>query len=569
MNTAINIPALSHRMDSEMAYAIDKRHFVIVFRAAKGDPIEEVRVLFGDKYLFTFQRQETLLEKKEPDSLYDYYEATLELKSPRLAYVFRVSSGGKQYFFSESGLTEKYDFSLSYRDFFQCAYINECDLLKVPSWCRSAVFYEIFVDRFAQDGSSSPSDLLVGASPLAKSHGGGNLRGVISKLPYLQELGITALYLTPIFLSPSNHKYDTEDYYSIDPSFGTKEDLLALVKASHQRGIKVILDAVFNHCSEKNPWFQDVKKKGRDSKYYSYFLIDGPSIKTNPPNYEMFASCSYMPKINTSDPGARKDLIEIALHYLRDFEIDGWRLDVSDEVSHLFWREFNQAIKKENKDAIIIGENWHSSSSYCLGDQFDSVMNYPFLAVAESYFGRERVSAEETANRLNALLRRYSFTVDEMMLNLLDSHDTVRFINNVGFEENILLSAIALMVFYPGMPCLYYGDELPLEGKGDPDNRRLFPWGEEGKKTAYRLILPRLLSLKQNKAFQEGEARISSFDGLLAIKRGSKEGSYALYINMSGMRKGLPSKGAPILSSLASNEAIEPKGFAIIKERKQ
>ena len=218
-------------------------------------------------------------------------------------------------------------------------------------WMRSAVFYQIFVERFRQGNEKKDTSYINmkwDEKPTPKSFAGGDLAGIIEKMDYLKELGINALYLTPVFRSISNHKYDIIDYFTVDPQFGTKEELRQLVKLAHENGIRVVLDAVFNHCSMEMQQFQDVLEKGRESRFYDWFIIDGDFPEPEKMNYECFAACNYMPKLNTANEEVQDFLLEIAIYWIREADIDGWRLDVSDEVSHGFWRRFRKAVKKEN-----------------------------------------------------------------------------------------------------------------------------------------------------------------------------------------------------------------------------
>ena len=203
----------------------------------------------------------------------------------------------------------------------------------------------------------------------------------------------------------------------------------------HARGMKLVLDAVFNHCSENLSQFQDVLKNGRGSKYFDWFVIRGDKISEARDNYETFAACDYMPKFNTSNPEVQRYLLDIAVHYIREYDIDGWRLDVSDEISHYFWRKFREEVKAAKKDAVIIGENWHDANSNLRGDQYDSIMNYAFTKACLDFFATDSINAEQLVWRLNGLLMRNSSTVNQMMLNLLDSHDTHRFYKEVNKER--------------------------------------------------------------------------------------------------------------------------------------
>ena len=244
------------------------------------------------------------MEIKYSDRLYNYYEIKMRLEDVRFAYIFQIEEDGNTWYFSEDGVTKEYKFEEAFYNFFQMPYINKNDVMDTVEWMRSAVFYQIFVERFRQGNEKKDTSYINmkwDEKPTPKSFAGGDLAGIIEKMDYLKELGINALYLTPVFRSSSNHKYDIIDYFTVDPQFGTKEELRQLVKLAHENGIRVVLDAVFNHCSMEMQQFQDVLEKGRESRFYDWFIIDGDFPEPEKMNYECFAACNYMPKLNTAN----------------------------------------------------------------------------------------------------------------------------------------------------------------------------------------------------------------------------------------------------------------------------
>ena len=560
--------ALLHELESQYAFPVSDRRMVIRLRTKKDDGYEKIQVLFNNKYTFPQEQRSQDMELCYCDGDFDYYETTLALEDSRLAYVFRFVNAGKTYFYSESGLSETYDFKTSYFDFFQLSYINDADILKEPSWVKSAVFYEIFIDRFYyadKEKDRSYITLPWGKIPTNHDFAGGDIRGIIEKLDYLEDLGINALYLTPIFRSDTNHKYDTIDYFEVDPQFGTMEDLKELVRKAHEKGIRIVLDAVFNHCSSKSKRFQDVLTNGKNSRYHDWFVIHGDKPDTKTVNYETFADCNYMPKINTSNEEVQDYLCSIGTYYIKEVGIDGWRLDVSDEVSHAFWRMFRLAIKKANPEAVLIGENWHNSYPFLMGDQLDSVMNYAFTKALYDCFVYGKLSAEGLSNKLNGLLMRNKGPANDMMLNLLDSHDTFRFYSLVKNDQDLLLQALAILFLYVGMPCLYYGTEIPLEGGYDPDCRRCFDWTALEKDTPYRDKLKELVALRKLPAIQEGKIRITAKDSFLKIRREDGKETYTLYVNLGKESKELLEKGKMVTGNGYKNNAVAKKGYVIIK----
>lgn len=565
----MNEQGILHIPDSRYCFPVSEREVVLRLRVDRRDSVDEVWVVYENKYVIQTRQLCERLERKYEDRLFAWYEVKLELNDVRLSYVFRLRENGKEQYYSEDGLSESYDFSLAYFNFFQLPYLNSADIHREVSWMRSAVFYEIFVERFYM-GPEAKDDTYVnmewGEKPCPKSFAGGDIPGITRKLDYIKGLGVNALYLTPVFQSVSNHKYDISDYYVIDTCFGTNEDFGRLVEEAHSRGIRVVLDAVFNHCSENLAQFQDVVRQGRKSPYFDWFIIRGEKPEKNPLNYEVFSYCDYMPKFNTSNPEVQEFLLDVAVSWIERYDIDGWRLDVSDEVSHDFWRLFRRRVKMAKKDCIIIGENWHDANPFLQGDQYDSIMNYAFTKACLDYYAFGTFNAEQFSQKLSGLLMRNTDQVNRMMLNLLDSHDTDRFYTSVGGDRNRLLSAVAVLVMFPGAPCIYYGTELPLEGGYDPDNRRCFDWEETHWDTAYMGKLKALLSLRDESIVQTGEIRMYSEDGLFVLKRFAGGGKLTLYCNRTDRALLLAAEGGIAAENGYSDGKIEAEGFVIFRK---
>lgn len=533
----MNEHAIFHMPDSAYCFPVSKKRITLRLRAAKGD-ISEAWVIYESKYVIAQKQSRRQMTKKFTGRLYDYYSVTLDLEDTRIGYVFYIRIGEDYYFFSEDGLTRTYDYSSGYYNFFQYPYINEADILYRVPWTSHAVFYQIFVDRFYAgdiEADKSYVNCRWGEKPMPKSFAGGDLQGILKKLDYLAGLGVNAIYLTPVFRSKSNHKYDISDYMQVDSQFGTNEDLHRLIDQAHAKGIRIVLDAVFNHCSEELSQFQDVLKRGKESPYYDWFVIYGDKPDPQAGNYEMFASCTYMPKFNTSNPEVQKYLCDIGCHYVEKYGIDGWRLDVSDEVSHDLWRAFRKAVKGCNVECIIIGENWHDASNYLRGDQYDSIMNYAFTKACLDYFATGAANAEQTAWKLNDILARNTDTVNSMMLNLLDSHDTHRFFTEVGMDREKMAAALHLLFLFPGVPCIFYGTEFYMEGGYDPDCRRCMDWSgyEAGRYDEPVQLIQKLAALRRKYGLADAETVITAQSEILIVKRRLKEIELSLYINLS------------------------------------
>lgn len=546
-----------------MAEPFSPSSFFLRLRLGREDQNAKVVIHYGEKYRFQEKRKEMTMPLARKTEEFAFFEQIIPLQSPRLAYVFEIFSDDEHYFLSERGLTGSYDFQKAYEDFFQFSYVHKEDIYQLPDWAPKAVFYQIFPDRFAIGQESKNKDyvnLKWGDKPTNKSFAGGDLKGITEHLDYLSNLGITALYLTPIFLSNSYHKYDTIDYMKVDPQLGTEDDLKELIAKAHSRGIRIVLDAVFNHISSDSLFFQDVIKKGRGSPYYGWFFVKGDRPDIEKGNYEYFSVCPYMPKLNPENEECAAYLIEVALHYLR-LGIDGWRLDVADEIPHSFWQKFRKAVKREFPSSLIIGEHWHNAHSFLGGNEFDGVMNYPLTYALLDYLVSGRLSAEEAAGRLEELYVRYRPSMAGAMLNLLDSHDTFRFYTLAGKRLEVLEAALATMFFYPGMPCLYYGTEIPMEGTYDPDCRRCFPWTESKKQNPHKSLVNFLVSLRKSDILSHGSFRAEAENGLLKITRAYKGKSLVLYVN--GLAEARPLSFEPLVSNRYENGKLEPFGFLI------
>jgi cyclomaltodextrinase len=372
--------------------------------------------------------------------------------------------------------------------------------IHTPDWVKHAVFYQIFPDRFARSPRTHhPHGIDFkpwGSPPEEQGFQGGDLRGIVDRLDYLEQLGVTALYLTPVFSSASNHRYHTFDYFQVDPLLGGDEALRELLDAAHARGMRVVLDGVFNHASRGFWPFHHVLENGGNSPYIDWFTIyDWPlrpyaSDAENPPNYAAWWGLPALPKLNTDNPGVRDYLFDVARHWL-EFGIDGWRLDVPHEIDDdAFWQEFRRIVKGVNPDAYICGEIWGPAQRWLQGDQFDAVMNYLFASPALCFFGAssirsgyvkphfpvEPIDAETFGARIEHMLRLYAWEVNLVQLNLLDSHDMARALWIMGDDKLALRLCALFQMTMPGAPCIYYGDEVGLSAADDPFCRAAFPW---------------------------------------------------------------------------------------------
>ncbi len=376
---------------------------------------------------------------------------------------------------------------------------------KTPDWVKDAVFYQIFPDRFARSNQiAHPRGIQFkpwGTPPAEQGYQGGDLYGVIDKLDYLQDLGITALYLNPIFKSASNHRYHTYDYMTIDPLLGGDAAFRALLDAAHARDMRIVIDGVFNHASRGFWAFHHILEEGGNSPYLDWFLVQDWPLRPyvhdqdNPHNYAAWWDIPALPKFNINNQGVRDYLLDVAKHWI-EFGADGWRLDVPEEIDDVpFWQDFRLVVKEANPDAYIVGEIWHEAEEWLQGDRFDAVMNYVFNRAALGFFGREtlrtdyepggfalsKLSTTQFAHMVERMVTLHEWEVVTAQLNLMDSHDTARTLWTVGGDNSALRLSTLFQMTMPGAPCIYYGDEIGMTGANDPDCRGAFPWQDENE----------------------------------------------------------------------------------------
>jgi cyclomaltodextrinase / maltogenic alpha-amylase / neopullulanase len=516
----MNEHALWHKAKSEVSYAYNQKTLHIVLRTAKNDA-QSVSIVYGDPFEwhgkkpdFTWVHTVKKMVNTYQNRLYDYYFMEVEPPYLRTKYLFILTQGKKTYAYgsqrlfsidSEQELYKQLDFS----DFFNFPYINQEDLHQTPTWVKDTVWYQIFLDRFNQD--SNESQINWGKLPVTNHEiYGGHLLGVIDKLPYLNALGITGIYFTPLFESPTAHKYDTTDYFKIDPQFGTNEDFKCLVDAAHALGIKVMLDGVFNHAGFNHPYFQDVILNGEKSIYKDCFYIkEYPVVnfklgENQKPlnfnyqdlNYLTFAFTPMMPKWNTSAPLAEKHLLDCVTYWIKTYDIDGWRLDVSNEISHDFLRKIKAHSREAKPDTFILGENWDNATPWLGGDQLDSVMNYELSFPIWKYLEHniDRATFVDLMVNYCALTPK---NVMENMFNLVGSHDTVRIKRRLNDDPRRVKLAYLLMFLSAGAPNIYYGDEVGLTGDRDPDNRRCMLWDEKDQDLDFFDFVKTLITLRK------------------------------------------------------------------------
>ncbi len=524
-------------------------HIVKIRLKTKASICSQVELLYGDPFDWHRTSNHEMVWSGEqnpcsPLSLiantqtYDYYEITVSLPTKRAKYAFFIDGryvvGSLAFIDTWANPDRKYFLG----HYFNIPYVLPQNDFLAPEWMKKTIWYSIFPDRFC-----NVDNRFVGLcdwnqqEPRNDQFYGGNLKGITAKLDYLQGLGFNGIYLTPIFQSLSAHKYDTIDYFTIDPLFGSLEDLQELTRQAHFRGIRIVLDLVFNHVSIHHPFFQDVIQKGKNSPYYSAFYMKSETIdlrslenfkQTNPFEvnyhipYETFAFSYRMPKVNCDHPLIQKTFQEVALYWLDQANVDGFRLDVANEISHDFWRMLRKTIKSHSPNACLIGESWDLTNSFLQGDQWDSVMNYPITTLLTEFFHpHSTMRIPDFQDALTDYLHYYPEKQRVVLYNLIGSHDLARILTL--FEKHVpsVMQAFFMMYALPGMPSVYYGDEVGLMGGKDPQNRRPMMWEESKQHQELKHFFQTLNRLyTQLDAFQSLDLTfLSLHDSLLVFQK--------------------------------------------------
>ena len=480
----MNCEGIFHKCGFNDCYALNEDELVINLHANKS--VDKVLIYYEDPYLndCAVGAPWDGIEKSMKLDLELRYEniwtITLKPKFKRLMYYFVVFSKDESRYVYENGVTKNNQY---YKHYFKFGWMNDSDIFKVPKWVENTIWYQIFPERFATSGSTKSNPLLAWDDTKSIDRHcfyGGDIKGATTKLEYLKDLGVTGVYFNPIFESTENHKYNTTDYTKIDKDFGDDKDMQEFISKAHSLGIKVMIDAVFNHSGTNFFAWQDVLKHGKDSAYFDWFYINDPSNLTQKKStkdgrYFTFAFVEEMPKLNTNNPKVVQYFLDVTKDWLTRWDLDGIRFDVGNEISHSFIKTLRRHIKAIKPDIYLLGEIWMDSSMYMMGDEYDSVMNYPFLQSVGNFFVDESTCAKDFEYWINYCYSLYNKQANKVIFNLLDSHDIDRLLTRSKSYDKFL-QQLAVLFTMPGSPCIYYGTELGLEGENDPYNRLPMPW---------------------------------------------------------------------------------------------
>lgn len=503
-----------HKTSEQMSYPCNERELIINLKTGydvkrvflhQGDPFEAG--ILGGNEKWVGKREEICYKKRLKHQI--WWTTTLVPPYKRCKYYFELHTDKEVWYYFEDGFLKEEQLHMEGR-MLQCfivPWMNQADINVTPDWVNDTVWYQIFPDRFCNGTpEKNGEDILPWRTgPVTNQERfGGNLAGIRKRLSYLKELGINGIYLNPIMEAESNHKYDTRDYTKIDPYFGDNEEFALLVKEAHELGIRIMVDAVFNHCGRRFAQWLDVEEKGEKSEFADWFMIhDWNALKkqgdTRDGRFYSFAFNEYMPKLNTNNEDVIRYFSDICESWIRDFDIDGIRFDVGNEVSHRFLKRVRERVKSLKPDIYLLGEIWHDASQWLMGDEYDSVMNYPLMSGIHDFFLDKESTKEDFEYMVNRCYTMYMQQCNNVLFNLLDSHDTERLMNRLK-NLNVFYQQLAVLFTMPGSPCIYYGTEIAMEGGHDPDCRRCMPWDEMDSEENRKCLeeMKKLISLRKS-----------------------------------------------------------------------
>ncbi|MGN0914974.1 MAG: alpha amylase N-terminal ig-like domain-containing protein [Succinivibrio sp.] len=501
------------------------------------------------------------------------YSVILKPKYKRVQYYFEISDGSETKYVFEDGIYDKSIFSKPkvIKHFFKFGWMNDSDINAHPDWVEDTVWYQIFPERFCRVSRKHDPKLADWADDSKISREvlyGGNIAGVTSKLEYLKGLGVNGIYFNPIFSATQNHKYNINDYLNVDPAFGTNQEFAYLVEKAHSLGIKVMIDAVFNHSGRDFFAWQDVVKKGRKSRFWNWYYINSDDFakkgNTRDGRYYTFAFVDEMPKLNTNNKEVMEYFLMVCKNWIKIWDIDGIRFDVGNEISHSFIKYLRRNLRYEKKDLFLLGEIWLDSSTYLLGDEYDSVMNYPFMQSVTNFFVDRELTAADFIFKMNYCYSMYQNQVNRVVFNLLDSHDVERILTRCG-SYDAFVQQLAILLTMPGSPCIYYGTEAGIDGENDPYNRKCMPWDkiEKGECDDYMNLVKALIAIRLNHLDINRSQIKYEIEGDRAVSYVLDKAKIKVVFNAGNSSLTLNEKAHILFSHKYENSVINPGGVAV------
>lgn len=525
----MNKEAIRHTGTYPDIYLKDRRTLVLNLRTAKKD----ITVCSAVHFARTSPGEKKYAAMKcvFRDGLFDYYQAELEFNHPARyrKYYFELQGTKERLYLSARGLSRE----MPEDGLFEFLYANQTEVVHTPKWSRGQIFYQIFPERFGNGNRDlSPPDCREwGTPPTRENYMGGDLQGIIDHLDHLEALGAGCLYLNPIFQADFNHKYATTDYFNVDKCFGGNEKFRELVDNVHKRGMRIILDGVFNHTGVHFPQFADILEKQEASAYRDWYHITKFPVTISGECYECVGAYPYMPKLNTGNPEVRGMILEIMEYWISEYQIDGWRLDVADEVDESVWLEARIRLKGKYPEILLLGETWGAGLRLMDGLKMDAIMNYTFRDSVRDFFAYEKIDAKEFDARIQNMLAKYPEEMNQAMFLPLDSHDTERFLYFCRGDREKLKLAAAFQMTFVGSPSIYYGDEVGMTGGNDPDCRRCMVWDEEKQDKELLGYYQRLTALRKREGcIRTGKYAVNLCEGRMYgfVRYDQKEEIYVL-----------------------------------------
>ncbi|MFA5696800.1 MAG: glycoside hydrolase family 13 protein [Candidatus Izemoplasmatales bacterium] len=521
--------AIVHIPENVFAYPVSEDTLNIRLKAKKGD-IVHVDILYKNLYdhteAFDIKKMDMILSDEETD----LFETSIRVSEKHFKYYFRLTTKTQILNFTADGYID----IPSETNCFYYPMINPDDQLSLPKWAEGEIIYQLLVDRFLDGNSANnPANVKsVSELPDRNTYYGGDFEGIIQKLDYIKSYGAKVIYLSPVFKSPSYHKYDISDYYEIEAIYGGSTGLKKLVNYAHDAGMRIILDGVFNHCSYQNPLFQDLLTHQQKSRYCNWFEPYSFPVSIEKGNYNNFANLvPEMPRFNTANPEVIEYLSESALYWTKELGIDGWRLDVADEVSSAFWCRFHDKLKAFNPDLLIIGEIWSYAGRWTLGNQLDTVTNYKYRKWLLDFVAN-RIDSSTFFAKIAGIKMLYKTPVHNYLINLIGSHDTERAYRTIGNQKDFFL-ALGATLLLDGIPLIYYGDEYGMDGGVDPTNRRAMDWFQT-KTAEAKWVSEVALFRSTSTTLKKGIIQpLESPARILAFKRTFQNETLEIFVNFS------------------------------------